>query len=183
MNRRTYLAAAATLTTTGLAGCSGMDVGDNKVLGQPTKKVSKKDKGGKHLGFGETLDLPRVSITVSDPRATKTQRWTENGKQRTAKAGEGKQWLVAHVKTQNTTDRKVRLPMTLNFKGVVGDTMYHAGRNKTPAGKYMGGKAPAGEHHEGDMMFLTPDTASADDLRVFYKERRPSGKKQAWWEP
>ena len=183
MNRRTYLTtAAAALTTTGLAGCSGMNGGGEKILGQPTKKVTKKDKSGKHLTFGETLKLPRVAITISNPRATKTQHWNHNGKDHTAKAGDGKQWMIVHVKAENTTDRKARLPLTLNFKGVLGDTMYHAGRNKSVSGKYMGGKAPSGGHHEGDMMFLIPDSASADDLRVFYKERRPSGKKQAWWE-
>ena len=185
MNRRSYLTTAAALATAGLAGCSSTDSGDsgdNKAGGQPTKTLTATGGEAKHLSFGNTLDLPRVSITLSNPRATKTYRWSEQGEDRVAKAGEGKQWVMVHARAENTRERKVRLPITENFKGVVGDTVYHPGRNKSATEKYIGGKVPPGRVHEGDVVYLMGDGISVDNFRVLYQEERPSGKHRVWWE-
>jgi hypothetical protein len=183
MNRRTFITTTTTLATAGLAGCSSMDSGDNKAGGQPTKTLTAEgEKKAKRLTFGETLTLPRVSITLSNPRAMKKYRWSEDGEESVAKAGEGKQWLVVHARAENTRDRKVRLPLTENFKGIVGDRLFHPGRNKSPSEKYIGGKVPPGRTHEGDVAYLVPEDVSVDRFRVLYKERRPSGKHRVWWE-
>jgi hypothetical protein len=189
MNRRTFLTTAA-LATAGLAGCSSSspgegDSGDNKAGGQPTKTLTAQPTSGKNLAFGDTLDLPRVSVTVSNPRTMNSYQWHHEGEpQRTevAKAGEGKQWLKVDVRAENTTDRTVRLPLTLDFKGVVGERVFHPGRSKSPTGKYIGGKANPGGVHEGNVTFLLPASTSVDQFRVHYSEQRPSGKKEAWWE-
>jgi hypothetical protein len=182
MHRRTFLATTA-LTTAGLAGCSSTDSGDDKAGGQPTKTLTAQaEKEAKHLAFGETLDLPKVSITLSNPRTTRRYRWSEDGEDNVAKAGEGKQWGVVHARAENTTDRKVRLPLTENFKGILGDRLFHPGRNKSTTQKYIGGKVPPGRVHEGDVAYLLPASASVEQFRVLYKERRASGKHRVWWE-
>lgn len=183
MNRRTFLSTAAALATAGLAGCSS-DTGDNKFLGQPTKTVSTPSgTEPQHRSFGDSVEFPRVSITLSDPRVTGTYEWSESGETRTADAGDGKQWAIARVRAENIADREVRLPLTLDFKGVFGDLMFHPGRNKSASAKYIGGKVDAGVVREGDMMFLVPEDVSADDFRVLYGERRTNGKQAVWWEP
>jgi hypothetical protein len=183
MNRRSYLTTVAAAATAGIAGCSSADSGDDKIGGQPTKTVTgEKKKEAQHLSFGETLEMPRVSLTLSDLRSTQTYEWRQEGEDRVAKSGEGKQWVVVHARAENTTDRKVRLPLTVNFKGVAGDTLYHPGRNKSVPQKYIGGKVPPGRTHEGDVAYLTGQDVSTDDFRVLYKERRPSGKRRVWWE-
>ncbi|ESP87438.1 hypothetical protein [Candidatus Halobonum tyrrellensis] len=183
MNRRTFLSTTGTLAAAGLAGCSG-DSGDNKLLGQPTKTVSSpQGVEPQHRSFGETVEFPRVSLTVSDPRMMKTYEWSENGEAKTADAGEGNQWAMAHVRAENIADREARLPLTLDFKGVVGERVFHPGRNKSPTAKYIGGKADPGVVSEGDMGFLVPESASVDQFRVLYEERRTDGKHAVWWEP
>lgn len=186
-NRRTFLASAA-LATAGLAGCSseagddGDDSGDAKLGGQPTRTLSENVSASERLSFGETLDLPRVSITLSEPELTATYRWEQDGEERVAEAGEGKQWIVVPVRARNTADRTVRLPLTENFKGVVGEIVYHPGRNKSVDQKYIGGKVPPGASREGDVMYLVPERTTAADFRVLYEERRPDGKHQVWWD-
>jgi hypothetical protein len=183
MNRRSYLTTVAAAATAGLAGCSSTDSGDEKVGGQPTKTLSgQKKKEAKHRAFGETLEMPRVSLTLSDLRETQTYEWSEEGEDRVAKSGEGKQWVVVHVRAENTMDRKVRLPLTENFKGIVDERLYHPGRNKSIPEKYIGGKVPPGRVHEGDVAYLTGQDVDTDNFRVLYKERRPSGKRRVWWE-
>jgi hypothetical protein len=184
-DRRSYLATVA-LAATGLAGCAADpsgDSGDGKLGGQPTKTLGTTPSGAKRLRFGETLSLPRVDLTLSEPTAIREYRWEQDGAERTAKAGEGKQWMVVHTRAGNTADRTVRLPLTTNFGGVVRELVYHPGRNKSPAAKYVGGKVDAGEVHEGDMMFLLPEDVAVEQFRVLYGEARPSGKRHAWWEP
>ena len=181
MNRRTYLATTA-LTVAGLAGCASMDSGDSKLGGQPTKTVSEKQQGGQTIAFGETLELPQATVMLAEPRTTNTYTWSEEGEKRVAKAGEGKQWVVVRTRAENTADRTVRLPLTANFKGAVGDRLFHPGRNKSVAEKYIGGKVDAGGVREGDVMYLTPADVSASDVRVLYEEERPSGKQHVWWE-
>ena len=180
-NRRTFLTTAAALAATGIAGCSG-DSGDNKVGGQPTR-TQKRESQERTLSFGETLELPRTSITLSDPRTTNAYQWEENGEDKVAEAGEGKQWLVVKVRAENTVDRTVRLPLTLNFKGVRGDTVYHPGRNKSHTQKYIGGKAPAGAVREGEITYLTPRGVSVEEFQVLYTEWRPSDKQRVVWQP
>ena len=160
--RRTFLAGVAT-SVAALAGCQGRstneDTGDNKPGGQPTKTVSADMRSGsKRLTFGETLSLPRVDVTLSNPRTMDSYEWHRKGEseRRVAKAGEGKQWLKVDLESVNTADRTVRLPLTMNFKGAVGETVYHPGRNKSAQAKYIGGKVPAGESREGAMAFLLP---------------------------
>lgn len=183
MDRRTYLSTTAALATAGLAGCSS-DSGDDKFLGQPTKTLSTPQGAeAKHLAFGETVDVGRASVTLSDPRATKTYRWSESGEQRSADAGEGKQWLLIHARAENTADRTARLPITENFKGVVGNRVFHPGRNKSVTAKYIGGKVDPGGVREGDVAYLAPESVSVDDFRVLYRETRPSGDHRVWWEP
>ncbi|SEP05953.1 hypothetical protein SAMN04487948_11273 [Halogranum amylolyticum] len=183
MNRRTFLTTAA-LATTGLAGCSSTstDSGDNKPGGQPTKTTAAKQSGGQRLAFGETFELPQVRLTLETPRATSRYTYTEDGEKQTAEAGEGKQWVVVPVRTVNTTDRTVRLPLTLNFKGVVNERVFHPGRNKSVPAKYIGGKVDSGESREGDVMFLTPADVSVDEFRIRYKEKRSSGSHEVWWQ-
>ncbi|MFC6724040.1 DUF4352 domain-containing protein [Halobium palmae] len=185
-NRRAFLASAA-LATAGLAGCTSGDAdagdsGDAKIGGQPTRTLSEKVSASERLAFGETLDLPRVSITLSEPESTATYRWEQDGEERVAEAGEGKQWIVVPVRTENTADRTVRLPLTVNFKGVVGETVYHPGRNKSVDQKYIGGKVPSGGTREGDVMYLVPESTSTAEFRVLYEERRTDGKHQVWWD-
>lgn len=183
MNRRTFLSTAAALTTTGLAGCSA-DPGDNKFLGQPTKTLSTPSGvEPERRSFGETVELPRVSLTLSDPRVTGTYEWTESGETRTAEAGEGKQWAMVRVRAENVVDRRARLPLTLDFKGVIGDLMFHPGRNRSTSAKYVGGKVDAGAVREGDMGFLVPGDTSVEEFRVLYEERRTDGRHAVWWEP
>jgi hypothetical protein len=180
-DRRTFLATAASLAATaGLAGCSG-DSGDNKVGGQPTR-TQKKERQEQTLSFGETLELPSTSITLSKPRTTDAYQWAKEGEDRVAEAGEGKQWLVVKIRAENTTDRTVRLPLTLNFKGVRGDTVYHPGRNKSKSQKYIGGKAPAGEVREGEITYLTPQDVGIEEFEVLYTEWRPSDKQRVVWQ-
>ncbi len=180
-NRRTFLATAAGLVSAGLAGCSG-DSGDNKAGGQPTR-TTKKESQEQTLSFGQTLELPRASITLSDPRTTNAYRWREGGEDRVAEAGEGKQWLVVKIRAENTTDRTVRLPLTLNFKGVRGDVVYHPGRNKSLPEKYVGGKVPAGAVREGEITYLTPADVAIEEFHVLYEEWRPSDKQRVVWQP
>ncbi|MFC4359202.1 hypothetical protein ACFO0N_14750 [Halobium salinum] len=183
MDRRSYLATAA-LAATGLAGCAGTnpeDSGDAKLGGQPTKTLGTTPSGAQRLSFGETLSLPRVDVTLSEPEAIQEYRWEQDGAEQTVEAGEGKQWMVVHTRASNTADRTVRLPLTSNFGGVVGDIVYHPGRNKSPTAKYVGGKVDAGESHEGDMMFLLPEDVTVEQFRVLYGEARPDGKRHAWW--
>ena len=183
MNRRTFLSTTVALAATGLAGCSS-DTGDNKVLGQPTKTVSTpKGTDPEHRSFGESVEFPRVALTLSDPRVMQTYEWSESGETRTADAGEGKEWAMVHVRAENIADREARLPLTLDFKGVLGERVFHPGRNKSLAAKYVGGKVAPGVVHEGDMGFLVPEGASAGDFRVMYEERRTSGHEVVWWEP
>lgn len=181
MNRRTFLTTTA-LAAAGLAGCTSTDSGDNKAGGQPTKTVSKKLSGGEQIGFGETLELPQVSLTLETPRATNSYTYREDGEKQTAEAGEGKQWVVVPARAENTTDGRIRLPLTLNFKGAVGERVFHPGRNKSVPAKYIGGKVDAGVTREGDIMFLTSADVSADSFRVHYKEKRSSGRHEVWWE-
>lgn len=182
MNRRTFLSTAAALTTAGLAGCSS-DTGDNKVLGQPTKTVSTpKGTQPQRLSFGDTVEFARVAVTLSSPRAMKTYEWSESGETQTADAGEGKQWVMVGVRAENVVDREVRLPLTLDFKGAIGDRMFHPGRNKSRSAKYIGGKVGPGEAREGDMGFLVPEGAQTDDFRVLYEEQRTDGHQVVWWE-
>jgi hypothetical protein len=188
INRRTFLTTAA-LATAGLAGCSASssseDSGDNKAGGQPTKTLTDQPTEGKTLAFGDTLDLSRVSVTVSNPRTMNSYRWHHKGEpQQTevARAGEGKQWLKVDIRSENTTDRRVRLPLTLDFKGVVGDTVFHPGRSKSPTDKYIGGKVPAGGVREGNVTFLLPARVSVDQFRVRYTEHRSGSKRKAWWQ-
>lgn len=183
MNRRTFLTTAA-LATTGLAGCSATstDSGDNKPGGQPTKTTSAKQSGGRQLAFGETFELPQVRLTVESPRATNRYTYTEDGEEQTAEAGEGKQWVVVPTRAENTTNRTVRLPLTLDFKGVVDERVFHPGRNKSVSAKYIGGKVDAGESREGDVMFLTPADVAVEQFRVHYKEKRSSGTYDVWWQ-
>lgn len=188
-NRRAFLAGMAA-SVAGLAGCGGRstneDTGDNKAGGQPTKTVKPGMKsGGTRLTFGETLSLPRVDVTLSNPRTMDSYDWHKKGEseRRVAKAGEGKQWLKVDLLSVNTADRVVRLPLTMDFKGVVGEIVYHPGRNKSPQEKYIGGKVPAGDRREGSMAFLLPADVSVEEFRVHYSERRPSGKMEAWWAP
>lgn len=178
-NRRTFLTTAAGLAATGLAGCSS-DSGDDKVGGQPTRTTNKESQE-QTLSFGETLELPRVSITLSNPRTTNAYRWQDEGEDRVAQAGEGKQWLVVKVRAENTADRRVRLPLTLNFKGVRGDTVYHPGRNKSFSQKYVGGKVPAGAVREGEVTYLTPADVAIEEFHVLYEEWRPSDKQRVVW--
>jgi hypothetical protein len=185
--RRTFLAGIAA-SAAALAGCQGRstdeDTGDSKAGGQPTKTVSSDmQSGGRQLAFGETLSLPRTDLTLSNPRTMDAYEWHKVGEdeQRVARAGEGKQWLKVDLRTVNTVDRVVRLPLTMNFKGVVGQTVYHPGRNKSPQEKYIGGKVPAGESREGSMAFLLPADVSVEEFRAHYTETRPSGKTEAWW--
>jgi hypothetical protein len=187
MDRRTFLTTAA-LATAGLAGCSSStpsgDSGDNKPGGQPTKTLTDQPVPGEQLAYGETLDLPRVSVTMSNPRTMSSYQWhhaDEPQQTEVAEAGEGKQWLKVDLRAENTVDRVVRLPLTLDFKGVVGERVYHPGRNKSPQAKYIGGKVPSGTAREGAMTFLVPERVTIDQFRVHYSEHRPSGKKQAWW--
>jgi hypothetical protein len=183
-DRRTYLTAVA-LAATGVAGCTAdtsEDSGDEKLGGQPTKTLGTTPSGAKRLSFGETLSLARVDVTLSDPEAIQEYRWEQDGAEQTAKAGEGKQWMVIHTEARNTADRTVRLPLTQNFKGVVGEFVYHPGRHKSPTAKYVGGKVEAGVSHEGEMMFLLPEDVGVDQFRVLYEESRPNGKQHAWWE-
>lgn len=183
MNRRTFLTTAA-VATTGLAGCTAADSGDSgdlKLGGQPTKTVSSKMTGGTEMAFGETLELPQVTLTLDAPRTTKRYTWSENGEESQAEAGEGKQWVVVPVHTKNTTNETVRLPLTQNFLGVVGDIVFHPGRNKGVSSKYIGGKVDGGEERSGDMMFLTPADVSAESFSVLYEEARTSGKHKVWW--
>ena len=183
MNRRRFLSSAAALATAGLAGCSS-DSGDNKLLGQPTKTVSTPSgTDPQHRSFGETVEFPRVALTVADPRMMQTYEWSEEGETKTADAGEGKQWAMAHVRAENVVDRPARLPLTLDFKGAIGQRLFHPGRNKSHSAKYVGGKVDSGVVHEGDMGFLVPESASVDEFRVFYEERRTSGHEAVWWEP
>lgn len=183
-DRRTYLTTVA-LAAAGVAGCAADtsdDSGDAKLGGQPTKKLGTTPSGARRLSFGETLSLPRVDLTLSEPEAIQEYRWEQDGAEQTAEAGEGKQWMVVHTRASNTADRTVRLPLTADFKGVVGDIVYHPGRNKSPTAKYIGGKVDAGESHEGDMMFLLPEDVTVEQFRVLYGESRPSGKRHAWWQ-
>lgn len=190
MTRRRAFLAGVAASVAGLAGCSGQstdeDTGDNKAGGQPTKTVSSDmQSGARQLTFGETLSLPRVDVTLSNPRTMNSYDWHQKGEseRRVARAGEGKQWLKVDIRSVNTADRVVRLPLTMNFKGAVGQTVYHPGRNKSPQEKYIGGKVPADEAREGSMAFLVPEDVSVEDFRSQYTERRPSGKKEAWWVP
>ncbi len=183
MNRRSLLTTIAAATSAGLAGCSAVDSGDDKAGGQPTKTLTASgEKSARRLSFGQTLDLPRVAVTVNEPTATKTYRWSEGGEENVARAGEGKQWVVVRVRTENTRDRRVRLPLTENFKGIVGDRVYHPGRNKSSSEKYIGGKVDPGESREGDVAYLTGADVPVEKFRVLYKERRPSGKPRVWWQ-
>ena len=183
MDRRTFLSTAATLAAAGLAGCSS-DAGDDKVLGQPTKTVSTpKGTQPRRRSFGETVEFPRVAVTLSDPRVMQAYEWSESGETRTADAGEGKQWAMVRVRAENVVDRTARLPLTLDFKGVLGERVFHPGRNKSLPAKYVGGKVGPGGVREGDMGFLVPEGASVDDFRVLYEERRTSGHEVVWWEP
>ena len=183
-NRRSFLTTATGLAAAGLAGCSGNsgDSGDNKAGGQPTR-TTKKESQERTLSFGQTLDLPRVSITLSNPRTTNAYRWQESGERRVAKAGEGKQWLVVKVRAANTVDRKVRLPLTMNFKGVRGDVVYHPGRNKSLPQKYIGGKVASGTMREGEITYLTPADVAIEEFHVLYEEWRPSDKQRVVWQP
>lgn len=190
MTRRRVFLAGVAASVAGLAGCQGQstneDTGDNKAGGQPTKTVSSDmQSGARRLAFGETLSLPRVDVTLSNPRTMNSYDWHKLGEdeRRVAKAGEGKQWLKVDLHSVNTVDRVVRLPLTMDFKGVVGQTVYHPGRNKSPQEKYIGGKVPAGESREGSMAFLVPADVSVEKFRAQYTEHRPSGKKEAWWTP
>jgi hypothetical protein len=183
-DRRAVLGALAA-GMTGLAGCSSSDSGDEKAGGQPTKTVSKGQPKGKQFAYGSTFELPRIDVTLSNPRAMQSYQWHPKGEPhnaRVANAGEGKQWIQVHLRAENTTDRTVRLPLTLNFKGVVGQTVYHPGRNKSPQKKYLGGKVESGDVREGDLTFLLPASESLDQFRTHYTEHRPGGKKQAWWQ-
>ena len=183
-NRRRFLTTAVGLAAAGLAGCSGNagDSGDNKAGGQPTR-TTKKESQERTLSFGQTLKLPRTSITLSNPRTTNAYKWQENGESRVAKAGEGKQWYLVHARAENTEDRKVRLPLTMNFKGVRGDTVYHPGRNKSLPEKYVGGRVPAGTAREGDIAYLTPADVAVEEFHVLYEEWRPSDKQRVVWQP
>lgn len=190
MTRRRAFLAGLAASVAGLAGCQGRstneDTGDNKAGGQPTKTVKPGMKSGaKRLAFGETLSLPRVDLTLSNPRTMDAYEWHKKGsdERRVARAGEGKQWLKVDVQSVNTANRTVRLPLTMNFKGVVDETVYHPGRNKSPQEKYIGGKVPENGRREGSMAFLLPQKVSVDGFRVYYTERRPSGKREAWWTP
>ena len=182
MNRRTFLTTTA-LATAGLAGCSAstVDSGDSKVGGQPTKTVSQRS-AQKRLAFGETLDIGRAALTLSAPSVTSSYSYQDGGDQKRMAAGEGKQWVVVPMRAENTADRTVRLPMTANFGGIVGNNLFHPGRNKSVDQKYIGGKVGSGEAREGDMMFLTPVGVSVDEFRVFYREKRSSGKHEVWWQ-
>jgi hypothetical protein len=189
--RRTFLSGvAAAISAAGLAGCQGQstdeDTGDNKAGGQPTKTVSSDMQlGGRQLAFGETLSLPRADLTLSNPRTMDSYDWHKLGEdeRRVARAGEGKQWLKVDIVSANTADRVVRLPLTMDLKGVVGQTVYHPGRNKSPQEKYIGGKVPAGESREGSMAFLLPADVSVGEFRAHYTEHRSNGKTEAWWVP
>ncbi|EJN57968.1 hypothetical protein [Halogranum rubrum] len=185
MNRRTFLTTAA-VASTGLAGCTasgddGGDSGDLKLGGQPTKTVSSKMTGGEEMAFGETYELPQVTLSLDEPRTKKRYTWSKDGETQQAEAGEGKQWVVVPVHTKNTTNRTVRLPLTQNFLGVVGDIVFHPGRNKSVSAKYIGGKVEGGEERRGDMMFLTPSDVSSESFSVLYEEARTSGEYKVWW--
>jgi hypothetical protein len=183
-DRRSYLATVA-LAATGLAGCAAdtsEDSGDGKIGAQPTKTLGTTPSGAKRLSFGETLSLRWVDVTLSEPEAIQEYRWEQDGAEQTAKAGEGKRWMVVRTRASNTTDRTVRLPLTANFGGVVRELVYHPGRNESPTAKYVGGKVDAGETRESDMMFLLPDDVAIEQFRVLYGETRPGGKRHAWWE-
>lgn len=183
MNRRTLLSTTVALTTVGLAGCS-TDPGDSKFLGQPTQTVSTPSGAeSQRRSFGEAVEFPRVSLALSDPRVTRTYELGESGETRTVDAGEGKQWAMVRARAENVVDREVRLPLTLDFKGVFGDLMFHPGRNRSPSAKYIGGKVDAGVVREGDMGFLVPERVSVDDFRVLYEEQRTDGHHVVWWEP
>ena len=187
--RRAFLVGTAAAVA-GLAGCQGRstdeDTGDSKAGGQPTKTVSSDMRSGnRQLAFGETLSLPRVDVTLSNPRTMNSYDWHKLGEseRRVARAGEGKQWLKVDLVSVNTADRVVRLPLTMDFKGVVGQTVYHPGRNKSLQEKYIGGKVPAGGTREGSMAFLVPADVSVEDFRSQYTEHRTNGKVEAWWVP
>jgi hypothetical protein len=189
-SRRAFLGAAAATAVAGLAGCQGQstdeDTGDDKAGGQPTKTLTADGSSGAgvtELAFGETLSLPRVDVTLSNPRTMSSYEWHKKGEseQRVARAGDDNQWLKVDLTSSNTVDRVVRLPLTMNFKGVVGEVVYHPGRNKSPQEKYIGGKVPAGGNREGSMAFLLPEGVSVEEFRVRYTEQRPSGKREAWW--
>lgn len=184
MKRRTYLTTLAATSATGLAGCSSSsESGDDKAGGQPTKTTSSEMSGGTQLSFGDTLELSQVDLTVDEPKATKQYTWSEEGQTpQQAEAGDGKQWVVVPVRAVNTTNQTVRLPLTLDFKGVVDGEVFHPGRNKSATAKYIGGKVDGGETSEGDMMFLTADSVEMSSFRVYYTEKRTSGTYEAWWE-
>jgi hypothetical protein len=190
MTRRRTFVATVGAAVAGLAGCSGRstdgDTGDDKAGGQPTKTVQPgMQSGAARLTFGETLSLPRVDLTLSNPRTMDAYEWHKRGEddRRVARAGEGKQWLKIDFASVNTVDRVVRLPLTMDFEGIVDETVYHPGRNKSPREKYIGGKVPAGEQREGSMAFLLPAAVSVVDFRAYYSEHRPDGKEEAWWRP
>ena len=111
--------------------------------------------------------------------------WHEKGsdERRVARAGEDQQWPRVDVRSVDTANRVVRLPLTMNFEGAVSETVYHPGRNESPQEKYIGGKVPENGHPEGSMAFLLPEEVPVDEFRVYYAERRPSGKREAWWVP
>lgn len=174
LSRRSYLAGAAAL----LAGCGGAP----KLMGKPTRTVPADPPETRTLSFGESLDLADARMTVDDPRFQNVQEWTRGGQQRTARAGDGHQWLFVRLAVTNTTSGVTALPQTLRFNARVGDTLHKPGRTHSRAKKYVGGKVPAGESRSGDLGFLVPAAVSREEVAILYEQVRNGNAHRVVWE-